>query len=496
MTFPLDEAPPPALSLPPKGRRDEAGKSSGNSEQVSGALASALRQPTPKINGIEQGDLGRRSQFTGHRSRVTSVPAVPSPLNGQFPTSHSHPSNPPSAGPYRTSFAPSKPSSMNGASPHVNGQHRHQASAMRQSLSLPSHSAHSRTRSVSGPFSPSSPSPLATSFSITQSASYPPMQTGDTGFASVPGSSSSDELPGSPPRSRPFNWGNGVSPLPAPNIQNHSRRHSRLHSRNLSVFFPRPGSLNTTSIDEDGDIEVEFTPSTSLSSDDGVLIPSASSPGPGQHSFTKGFTFGAKPPPDAGNGFPSLEHAPPSGPAKRGHHHKHSLSHNFFSFLEPGGALEELHTQPAPTPVSPWNPISPFPMEKSISATSMDIPSVESTSDIGLDLYTAEKLPVGRLQAVESEVDPLAVVAAVGQFILGASLWVVGQQVGSLSCTGLGYWVVSDAFGVALARVLPGYLASLEVRSGMRRPYGYVHYIGVNVALHSPLSTATLALGP
>ena len=63
---------------------------------------------------------------------------------------------------------------------------------------------------------------------------------------------------------------------------------------------------------------------------------------------------------------------------------------------------------------------------------------------------------------------------SIWQFIIGAWLWVTGQQVGSLACTGLGYWVVFDAFGVALGHVLPSYLAGQSVRVDARRPYGCV----------------------
>ncbi|TFY59521.1 hypothetical protein EVG20_g7766 [Dentipellis fragilis] len=62
--------------------------------------------------------------------------------------------------------------------------------------------------------------------------------------------------------------------------------------------------------------------------------------------------------------------------------------------------------------------------------------------------------------------------AAIAQFMLGAWLWVAGQQVGSLACTGLGYWIVFDAFGVAVGKVLPVYLASGKMRDGLRRSYG------------------------
>ncbi|EKM56625.1 uncharacterized protein PHACADRAFT_207827 [Phanerochaete carnosa HHB-10118-sp] len=479
LVFPADDQSTPSVSLapPPKGNRVDARTNGpGDEHDASGShLTSFKAEAVPQANGGEHGGWGARAHSAGSRSRVTSVPAVPSPLNGQFPAQRSPPSKPPSAGPYRTSFALPRASTTNGAFPHghaSNGHGRHQAPAMRQSFSLPVHSSHSRARSVSGPFTPSSPSPLAASFSISQSASYPPTQGSDgNGLVRFPehtGHLDSDPVPSSLSRKGPFSWGDDVSPLPAPNIQSHTRRHSRLHSRNLSIFFPRPGSLPSTAIDEDGNNEVEAD--ASYLGDDGVLIPLVTSPSPEQHTFRQGFTFGAKPPPDAdSNGFTPL---PPAGPARRGHHHKHSLSHNFFSFLEPGGVPGDLRSQPTPTPLSPWNPISPFPFQTSTSSSSLDrISPVEGTNGIGLGVHTAEKPPIAPVHAVP-EIDLLATIAAVGQFILGATLWVVGQQIGSLSCTGLGYWVVFDAFGVGLAHVLPGYLARAETRAGMRRPYG------------------------
>jgi len=52
-----------------------------------------------------------------------------------------------------------------------------------------------------------------------------------------------------------------------------------------------------------------------------------------------------------------------------------------------------------------------------------------------------------------------ALIFGVAQFLLGALVWVEGQKSGSLSTAGLGYWVVFDAFGVILAKVLPRLLA-------------------------------------
>src|ERR1700729_423633 len=63
---------------------------------------------------------------------------------------------------------------------------------------------------------------------------------------------------------------------------------------------------------------------------------------------------------------------------------------------------------------------------------------------------------------------PLAFYATLAQFLLEAWLWVSGQQIGSLACTGLCYWVVFDAFGVGLGGGLPGFLAGWGSGEGGR----------------------------
>ena len=69
-------------------------------------------------------------------------------------------------------------------------------------------------------------------------------------------------------------------------------------------------------------------------------------------------------------------------------------------------------------------------------------------------------------------------VVASGQFVIGSWLWVVGQQVGSLACTGLGYWIVFDALGVVIGNVVPKWLRSTEgEKEKVRRPYGWVHVL-------------------
>ncbi|KAI0772889.1 hypothetical protein BD413DRAFT_36411 [Trametes elegans] len=403
----------------------------------------------PDEDGYENGVLGSLPA----RSRVTSTPSVP--------MSQSFPAHPASAGPYRTSFALPKQPPTNGATLSYglpNGRH-HQAPAMRQSFSLPSpHShAHSRHRSISGPFSPVTPSPLGSSFPSKQLSVPLPNQ------LSV--SSTAPELhqPSSSPPENNFR----ISQPPA-----NSRRHSRIHSRNLSIYFPRPGSLPSTSIAEDGAQEVNYLDPPL---DDGVPIPSAS-PGPGQHGFREGFTFGGRLPTSAPTGsHPMAPLRSPSGSAgaasRRGHHHKHSLSHNFFSFLEPGAqsAPGELHTQPTPVPASPWAPISPFPSSTSLNGEKTQSENGHAVN--GIAPRMSAKNAIGRIRA-SPHVSLVALGAAAGQFALGAWLWITGQQVGSLSCTGLGYWVVFDAIGVALGHILPNYLARPDKRAETRRPYG------------------------
>ncbi|KAH9829248.1 uncharacterized protein C8Q71DRAFT_444080 [Rhodofomes roseus] len=361
------------------------------------------------------------------RTRVVSTPST----NGM----PSYLDPPPSAGHQRTTFGAPRPLSM------INGSslppRRHQSPAMRQSLSLPGNS-HSRARSISGPFSPASPSPLSFSFPADGTPS-----------GKLPASATAPEM-----RTKE----NGISPSPSLSSQAHTRRHSRIHSRNLSVFFPRPGTLPSTAIAEDGAQEITYG-----GSPEGVPMPSAS-PGPGNREFRQGFSFGGQAPTSApSHPMRPMGHSSSSsnGNSRRGHHHKHSLSHSFFSFLEPGANHDELHTTPAPVPVSPWMPISPF----------LETPVDEKQTPLLNGHATRDQSPPGKIRA-PPRIAPEAVGAAVTEFLLGVWLWITAQQVGSLACTGLGYWVVFDALGVALAHIVPGYLASPSTQAQYRRPFG------------------------
>jgi hypothetical protein len=130
------------------------------------------------------------------------------------------------------------------------------------------------------------------------------------------------------------------------------------------------------------------------------------------------------------------------------------MSHSFYSFLDPG----QINPQSSPEPGSPWNPASPALSSNSIA------PSISSSSMLDYP----SPLP----EPVAPSIPKAKLVVGIVQFILGGTLWVSGQQIGSLGCTGLGYWVVFDAFGVILEHVLPGYLALESLKSPIRRPYG------------------------
>lgn len=416
-----------------------------------------LPQPLPvssspdlhQSNG-HKGTLAPAPPSPATRPQVTSSPS-PLPL----PTSLLSPSStPPSAGPYRTGFgaaatAPRVPSGSNG----------HPSSPFRSTINGHNR-AHSRAGSISGSFAPPLPSPLSGSFPTSVSHSH----------VRAPSYSSDSLLHTS--ASNPESLSNGL-----PSNAANSRRHSRLHSRNLSIFFPRPGSLPESSIAEDGTQEIEMA----LDEEAAVDI---STPRTAEHQKKlQGFSFGGRPPSssfDRSSSNHSLD-SQISSTSRRGHHHKHSMSHQFFSFLDPGSQIQgELLTQPTPTPVSSWNPISPFPEPPKTNGHSHshgdhehDHEHDHSHSSVavngnGIFHYTpppSNRVPRGPF------------VAMILQFILGAYIWVTGQQIGSLSCTGLGYWVVFDAFGVGVGGgVLSGYLGLDKEGKpkGVKRAYGCV----------------------
>ena len=214
---------------------------------------------------------------------------------------------------------------------------------------------HSRARSVSAfSYNPLAPSPLSTSFQVNSNG--PPITSSlgsKTLTPRIHTSYSAPEIEGS--SSGDVN----AEPLKRQTPEPSRRSHNRIHSRNLSIFFPRPGSLPTSTISEleDGTQEVSIPDPSTVDGESGRTDESRG--GFSGHSRTphmrkpltplgQGFTFGSKPPSSvSATEYPSTNASPLGHPrpisspetvtrTRRGHHHKHSLSHNFFSFLEPG----------------------------------------------------------------------------------------------------------------------------------------------------------------
>ena len=315
------------------------------------------------------------------------------------------------------------------------------ASPLRTSFTAAHARAHSSTRSISsGPFVPSSlPSPLQTSFQPMHVPLYP-----------FPTSNTPSEL--------------ADAHVPPPG---HTRRHSRLHSRNLSIFFPRPHAT----ISEIERPEDEEAPAPAP---EHMLIPSTHSEPtlvPGRRGeLDSSFTFGGIPKSESASDGLGASGAGHTIQSRRGHHHKHSLSHNFFSFLEPGPGRavvptkpEDLHTTPTQTPMSPWTPISNSSLFSSSSNLSVPelIPRSNSISPGASSSLSEPQSSVAGQPAPDVGVPRsggAAAATALLQCVLGAFVWIRGQSIGSLACTGLGYWVVFDAVGVA-GPVLVSYYA-------------------------------------
>ncbi|KAJ3919513.1 hypothetical protein F5877DRAFT_40091 [Lentinula edodes] len=414
-------------------------KSSKDDDEITPAVNTTVNEPSSPLS-----------------ASISPTPTRPAPPPPRSPPGLGSVNPPPSAGSYRTSFK------VNGHGPPPSSPFRTSISSP-QNLGVNGINGHSRTRSISTPYSPPLPSPLSFSFPAdAQSRPAPPRSPTTTKRMSALSNNYDSKQ--------------------------HNRRHSRLHSRNLSIFFPRPGSLPANSISEDGAQELEFPSSYSDVDVEALPMPSAGSSNGINGQLTPlgaNFTFGGRPGRPPALSGPTTVPTPPlmsNGPSsasstssRRGHHHKHSLSHNFFSFLEPGaGGLpragagvgveqeQELYTQPTPTPMSPWNPISPFPKSAGMAPGANTNAYIQSSNST---------LPTS----------PLALPFTIIQFFLGAFLWVSGQQIGSLGTTGLGYWVVFDSLGVGVGRVLGSWLregsaesgtSSGNGRSALRRPYG------------------------
>lgn len=208
-----------------------------------------------------------------------------------------------------------------------------------------------------------------------------------------------------------------------------ARSHSRIHSRNLSVFFPRP----TPNQDDKSTPNAQAPQPHAATGDAGPsdLIPPISARGPDDRTVTR--------------------------PAqRRGHHHRHSVS---------------LAISPSEIPRVP-----PILARDGTGTPPQEVGSYASGQG-------------GSLSQQGRPVPPLALVLSIAQIAVGAYLWIKGQRLESLSTTGLGYVVVFDGIAVVLAARLgvsggsarEGTTRGLGLGGGdalgsLRRPYGYLPF--------------------
>jgi len=229
----------------------------------------------------------------------------------------------------------------------------------------------------------------------------------------------------------------------------HARQHSRIHERNLSAFFPRPGQVAQGYGDTFVDPHAAARSNHPLGSPSVADIPSA----PSSASSASQDPFVVSPP-----------------KPRRGHHHRHSVSHNLFPFLGPAAGAP-----PPPPPGTASSPSARPPDDAQLPALSSPFRTRFAHLPLPLRFLlfatTALPLPSRALLAL-----------ALAQVALGATLWVQGQAGESLAVTGLGYLVVFDGVG-ALSSVLLEGEGALERTLGalgssrdlsIRRPYGCV----------------------
>lgn len=268
----------------------------------------------------------------------------------------------------------------------------------------------------------------------------------------------------------------------------HSRKHSRMHSRNLSVFFPRPGTEAESEADaiqaadtfRDQQQRVEGRPLVSVDTN----------------------KLGANPstPQRGGGGLGADLH---SSKSRRGHHRKHSVTHD-YSTNEPSSASTSSsagipspyssHFETNSTQLGPNVAALPETPQRQRPAANAYAHHRKHSSSTGV----AKMLSTPVTQLVASSALPPShrplLVFGTCHFVLGAATWMQGQSGDSLAMTGLGYLVVFDAFGI-LNAVTAEWLAAKwrgqqDQGHQLRKPYGCVVYWGEDWALMLVLCTA------
>ncbi|GAA5982850.1 hypothetical protein JCM11641_004648 [Rhodosporidiobolus odoratus] len=233
-----------------------------------------------------------------------------------------------------------------------------------------------------------------------------------------------------------------------PPSTSHARQHSRIHERNLSAFFPRPGSVGA------GYGGTYDDPHGSSSSPKAVNMSSFGADGP-EYAC-------------AARSSPSTK----TQIGRRGHHHRHSVSHNLFPFLDPVTSGRQGSAPPSSKP-------------RSAATASVQLPASSASfrqryghlnNITQLFAYAFLYLPI---------VPKFALLLSAVQIAVGALLWVRGQGGESLATTGLGYLVVFDGVGGLASTLLERRADSVPVweligrssQSLVRRPFGVLRLV-------------------
>jgi hypothetical protein len=237
-----------------------------------------------------------------------------------------------------------------------------------------------------------------------------------------------------------------------------------VHSRNLSVFFPRPGSAAELEADDIKAAETFEAPR--------MTVQTHNLPAKREEGLSVPFEqMGA-------------DLSPTS--SRRGHHRRHSVNHGMLQPSQTNAnGMGQGEAGISPTySTSSWAPSSPEQVRKHIeedvalSRRRGDNPTGSEDVPLIVDTLSTPVWQLMSLASLPASYRPLLLLGAL-QFILGAALWMRGQSGDSLSLTGLGYLVVFDAFGmlnvVASEWLGEGWKRRGEAKNAkerIRRPYG------------------------
>jgi hypothetical protein len=243
----------------------------------------------------------------------------------------------------------------------------------------------------------------------------------------------------------------------------HRRNHSRIHERNLSVFFPQPGVNPPLS----GGYE-----DTGFKNE----IPQPSQGVVGAFKFGSG--SGGTPRSgviSGGEKTANSQSTDTNSRGRRGHHHRHSLSHNFFHdpySSVPNSALPSPMTGNTSSSINPAVPKSvPISRGSSLSTTPSLVTQISTISRAKyshLPTFLAWSLA---FTFHSSTSDKIKFSLFFSSLILGSALWIRGQSGESLSVTGLGYLIVFDSIS-ALFTLLTERELTQSMGQSLRNSYG------------------------